>query len=195
MKRIDEIKSLVYKFENLGIERSQNGSILIGKAPFAGVNAWLNTIYPTLEQKDIKELESLLKTPVPTNYKSFLLNFSNGLNILLSTFYLDGIRMQLGRDVEASRQPYSIITTNIHERPRNAKDNYFFIGGYNWNSSHLYIDTETNIVHYCKRWDATSLFQWTSFEDMLISEIERIYKHFDEEGKELDEDVATTPVS
>ena len=53
-------------------------------------------------------------------------------------------------------QPFSIITANIRERPRNAADDHFFIGGYDWDGSYLYIDKRTSTVHYCDRDDATS---------------------------------------
>jgi hypothetical protein len=187
-------KELVFKFEKLGIRKISNGAILIGKAPHIAPEAWLNELYPTLNEVDIAELESELNKKIPIVYKNFLIEFSNGLSILNATFSLDGLRGNYDRTTDGSRQPFSLITPNIYERPKNAKSNFFFIGGYNWDGSHLYIDTETNFVHYCKRWDATSLYQWSSFDEMLYSEIERIYKLFDEEGKEINEDVTTTPI-
>ena len=135
-----------------------------------------------------------MKTEIPESYKDFLMNFSNGLILLSSTLSLYGLQRQLNRSLSVnSRQPYSIITSNIYERPNNAKDNYFFIGGYNWDGSHLYIDKETNTVHCCERWDATSKFQWTNLNEMLVSEINRLYNLFDDEGKEIDEDISTLP--
>uniref|UniRef100_UPI0026027B85 hypothetical protein n=1 Tax=Chryseobacterium sp. TaxID=1871047 RepID=UPI0026027B85 len=59
--------------------------------------------------------------------------------------------------------------------------------------SRLYIDKDTNIVHCCERWDATSKVQWSSFEEMLLSELKRLYRLFDDEGKEIDEDASTLP--
>jgi hypothetical protein len=193
MNYFEKVKKELYKFENLGIETTENGAILIGKAPHIGAMAWLNELYPILNDDDITILEQKLNTEIPVAYKFFLMNYSNGLNVFVSTFYLDGIRKQIGRSVEASRQPYSIITTNTQERPKNAKDNYFFIGGYNWDGSHLYIDKETNKVHCCDRYDATSLSEWNSFEEMIVSEIKRIGIFFDSNGVEIDEDFSTLP--
>jgi hypothetical protein len=190
----NDLKELIYKFENLEKGSSSDGAILIGKAPFIGTKAWLNIMYPVLSDKEIVWLESELKTTIPEDYKQFLSDFSNGLIILSSTFSLYGLRRQINRDIKANvRQPYSILTPNIFERPKNAKDNYFFIGGYNWDGSHLYIDKETNRVHCCERWDATSKMQWTSFEEMITSEIKRLYLLFDHEGKEIDRDQKTIP--
>jgi hypothetical protein len=193
MKHKEKLLSLLYQFKDLGIEQTKNDVILIGKANFVGNNAWLNKIYPTLSTEDCNNLELQIKTNLPLEYKIFLTQYSNGLNVLLSTFSLYGLRKEIGRSVDGSRQPYSIITPNLFERPTNSKDSFFFIGGYNWDGSHLYIDKETNKVHFCARWDATSLLSWNSLEDMLLSEIERIYKLFDRDGRELDENNPTTP--
>ncbi|MBS1605312.1 MAG: hypothetical protein JST42_21790 [Bacteroidetes bacterium] len=94
----------------------------------------------------------------------------------------------------ASRQPFSPDISNIDERPENAKESYFFIGGYSWDGSKLYIDKATNLVHYCGRRDATSLYQWSSFEEMLVSEVRRICGLFDDKGVVKDPNRYTTPI-
>lgn len=189
-----EILNLLHKFADLGIGKSSDGATMIGKAPHVGPKAWLNILFPTLKKEELFYLSEELKTEIPKEYADFLLNFSNGLNVLSSTFSLYGLRKQINRDIEANvRQPYSIITPNLYERPHNAKDSYFFIGGYNWDGSHLYIDKETNIVHCCERWDATSRKQWNSLEEMILSKIKRLYKLFDDNGVEFDEDKETIP--
>ncbi|MDP4204239.1 MAG: SMI1/KNR4 family protein [Bacteroidota bacterium] len=192
---MNSYKDLIFKFEYLGIEKSiSTGETLIGKAPHIAPAAWLNSIYLPLRENDVKLLEDELGTNIPIDYRNFLTKFSNGLDILVGTFSLDGLRRNYIRSVDESRQPFSIITKNIEERPYNAKDSYFFIGGYKWDGSCIYIDKETNIVHYCDRDDATSLFQWNSFEEMLISELHRTYLLFDDKGVKINEDVWTTPI-
>ncbi|MCD0464945.1 SMI1/KNR4 family protein [Flavobacterium sp. ENC] len=194
MNYLEVLKKELYKFENLGVQKSENGTILIGKAIHVAPLAWLNKIYPILGDEDILLLGKELKTEIPKDYKFFLTNFSNGLNIFVSTFSMYGLRKELGRSIEASRQPFSIFTPNLQERPKNAKDNYFFIGGYNWDGSKLYIDNVTNKVHYCAEWDATSLYEWNSFEEMIVSEVKRITSLFDEKGIILNINKHTTPI-
>lgn len=194
MNYFEQIKKELYKFENLGIETSLNGAILIGKAPHVAQFAWLNSIYPVLDEQNILQLETELKTSIPADYKSFLLNYCNGLGIFVSKFSLYGLRKELGRTIEASRQPFSIITPNTIEKPKNSKESYFFIGSYKWDGSKLYLDKETNKVHYCDRWDATSLYEWNSFEEMIVSEVRRITNLFDDRGIILNENMHTTPV-
>lgn len=184
---------MVFKFECLGAHVAENGAIFIGKAPFLGREAWLNKIYPSLTHEEILELETSLNQSFPVEFKRFLNEFSNGLNILSSTLSIYGLRKKLGRSVEASRQPYSILTPNKIERPPNSKDNFLFIGGYNWDGSLIYIDIETSKIHCCSSESAISKFCWQSFDEMLISEIKRLYTLVNEIGKELNEGTKTIP--
>lgn len=106
MNYIEKVKKEFYRFEDLGIQKSENGTVLIGKAPHIAPLAWLNKIYPSLNEGDILLLEKELDTEIPEAYKHFLTNFSNGLNIFVATFSLDGLRKDMGRSVEASRQAF-----------------------------------------------------------------------------------------
>ena len=173
---------------------SENGTILIGRAPHIAEQAWLHSIHPVLNERDIVTLESELNAEIPKDYKWFLLNCSNGLKIFVSKFYLYGLRKELGRSIEASGQPYALVISNVDERPENAKESYFFIGGYSWDGSKIYIDTQTNEVHFCARWDATSLFKWSSFEEMIYSEVKRVTALFNKNGVIINPDLFTTPV-
>lgn len=195
MNYFAEIKNELFEFKHLGEETvAETGALLIGRAPHVAPQAWLHKIYPVLSNDDIAKLETDLRTTIPNEYKHFLQHCSNGLNVFVSEFSLDGLRKQLGRSIAASRQPYGLDIPNVDERPENAKDSYFFIGGYSWDGSKLYIDKETKKVHYCARWDATSLYQWNSFEEMLLSEVKRLINLFDENGVIINENLFTTPV-
>lgn len=111
-------RDLIYRFQNQGIEESQStGAILIEKAPHIAPEAWLNTLYPPLSKNDVQALEKELGMEIPIDYKKFLLDVSNGLDILVGTFCLDGLRRNYKRSTDESRQPFSIITANIRERP------------------------------------------------------------------------------
>ncbi len=195
MNYFEEIKKELFKYKRLGEETvPETGALLIGHAPHIAREAWLHKIYPVLSNNDITSLETNLQTTIPTVYKYFLQQYSNGLNLFVAEFSLDGLRKELGRSVAASRQPFDLSIPNIDERPDNARDSYFFIGGYSWDCSKLYIDKETNKVHYCDRWDATSLYEWNSFEEMLLSEIKRLSSLFDEDGVIINKGLHTTPV-
>ncbi|HEX5152216.1 MAG TPA: SMI1/KNR4 family protein [Parafilimonas sp.] len=191
---IDSIEKLKI-YSSLGEKKTENGSTLIGKAPHIAPYAWLNTIYSPLSDEQILELEKQIDVKVPDCYKSFL-KISNGLQVLHS-LSLYGLRFNFKRTIEeAEQQPFSIITPNTLEKPKNAGKNIFYIGGYSsGDGAWLYIDLQTNIVHLCKKWKVKSLYQWSSFEVMLSSEIERLLQLFDKNGKKLNPNKNTLPIS
>jgi SMI1 / KNR4 family (SUKH-1) len=194
MDYFEQIKEYIKKYEHLGIEVLNNGTTLVGKAPHVAEMAWSHELFSPLSNEDILKIENEIKTKIPESYKKFLLEKGNGIRLFVTTFSLYGLRKELGRTFEAAAQPFSIITPNTIEKPKNAKENHFFIGGYGYDASKLYIDTLTGKVHYSKRRDATSLFEWNSFEEMLLSEVKRIFPLFDEQGKELVDDIEILPV-
>ena len=189
-----KIKDLVYKFSNLGIEKSiETGAIKIGHAPYIAPLTYLNCLFPIINDEQINYIETEIKKSLPKSFAQFMKYFSNGLDILTDTICLYGLRFHYIRTVEMSWQPYDIIECNNFERPNNATHDMVFIGGYNWDGSKLYM-TPDEKVHYCARWDATSLKTWDSLTGMLIEEIERLYTLFDDHGVELDPDRPTTPL-
>ncbi len=194
MDHYEKIKKQLYHYSYLGIRESQLGATLIGKAPHIAPEAWLNSIYPTLNDGEIEGLEQSLGVKIPFSFKEFLNQFSNGLTVMTDSLYLYGKRNNHNRgSIEFVRQPYDIIEFNQYETPKNASKELFFIGGYNWDSSHLYMLPDQT-VHYCRRYDATSLLSWDSLSTMLEAEISRLYSLFDSKGVKVDNKAPTTPV-
>lgn len=90
-----EILNILYKFDYLGVETLTDGAVLIDKAPFKGSQAWLNILYPVLDSSELNFLKNELRSDIPFEYQCFLQNFSNGVNVLSSTFSLYGLRKQV----------------------------------------------------------------------------------------------------
>ncbi len=180
-------------FGHLGEKQLPDGTLLIGKAPHIAPNAWLHCIYAPLNKENIMSLQNNLSIQIPNDYKSFL-EISNGIGVFNTTLSLYGLRRNYKRNIDDVWQPFNIKTTNSMERPDNADKDFFFIGGYDWDGSLLYIDSKTNETHLCTREDATPFYSWVNFEDMLKSEIKRLIKLFDKYGKELNPDESTLPV-
>jgi hypothetical protein len=170
-----------------------NGTLLIGKAPHIAPQAWLHTIYPPITNIQIQELELKLGNSIPKKYKTFLFN-TNGLNVFNTTLNLFGYRSNYNRNVLDAKQPFNILTPNINERPKNADENYFFIGFYDWDGSLIYIDSSTNKVHLSKRDNAKSLYQWNNFQEMIENEIERLIALHEKDGKEKNQEHSTLPI-
>lgn len=192
----DTLLKLIDRFNHLGVEYvSATGATLVGRALHIGSEAWLNSIYDTVSESDVTAMEKSMGREIPIQYREFLLNCSNGLNIMSTTLCLFGCRKLVGRDITASRQPFDLVTLNTYksERPKNATSNLFFFGGYDWDGSQVYL-TDDGRVHFCSPNDCTSLKSWNSLDNFLLSEIQRIFLSFDDNGFELDETAPMLPV-
>lgn len=177
-KALNRLKS----FDHLGEERLEDGTLLVGRAPHIAPMAWLHRIYSPLTNEQIKILEEQLNLEIPVSYKLFL-RVTNGLDVF-NCFSLDGMRKSYSRNINDVWQPFDIITPNTIERPKKAKRNIFYIGGYSSeDGARLYLNSDDNSVHLCERWKTKSLYKWNSFDEMLLSEISRLTALFDERGK------------
>ncbi len=184
----------MFKLSHLGVWNfSQEGGFFIGKAPHRGIRAWQNRIYPKISMTEIEIMENEMHRQIAPSYIRFLTSFSNGLDIFNGTLALYGYRYSFRRDETHDQQPFNLVWINKREKPWNSTDDMFFIGTYNWDYSFLYV-TPDQKVHICHREDATSLFTWDSIEDMLLSEIKRIYTLFDDRGVAIDPKHPTTPI-
>lgn len=192
MNYFEEISNLLLQYKHLGEQFLEDGTLLIGKVPEVALNAWLHEIYPPLNHAELLKLENDLERVVPNSYKYYLTSFSNGLNIFNDTLSFYGLRKMEGRSMVKVWQPYSLYTINILERVTNSKDSFFYIGGYGWDGSLLYIDELTNRVHHCTKDSSKSLNSWDNFETMVVKEVKRLVGIYEKIGvKILDE--KTTP--
>lgn len=183
MDWIDLKEEYIIPYKVLGVIEYPNGTIKYGHFPEVAPKAYLITVFAPIGSKEIKIVESALSKDIPLEYARFLSACSNGLNLFITCFSLYGYMEKIDRRSDAIPMPFSLEMLNRYERPRNSKDSFFFIGGYNCDGSKLYIDIETGKVHYCKRNNSTSLYCWESFDAMLISEMKRLTSLFDEAGR------------
>lgn len=186
---------LMMRYSHLGTRKVEaTGAFLIGHAPHIASEAWLNSVYPCLSERDTLELEALLGTTIPPEYRHFLQNISNGMNVLVDEFCLFGKRKNYIRtSMDATRQPFS-LSDALEEKPRNATTDMFFIGGYSWDGSKLYIDKRDNKINFCQRYDCTPQKSWSNLEEMFLDEIPRLYSLFDDNGIPYDETQSTLPI-
>ena len=189
-----ELENLLMRFSHLGVAHSKNGALLIGKAPHIAELAWLNVMYPCATEAEICDLEKRLGNAIPDVYRDFLMNVSNGLNIMNCTLALHGCRTSYNRADFESRYPFNIEDVQKSERPKNATPEMFFFASYNYDCSKLYLNSSDNKIYYCDRYDATPLKSWDSLSDMITSEIERIFGLFDTDGRTYNRMAPTTPV-
>jgi len=176
----------------LGQRVLSDGTRLIGPAPHVGRAAWLHIIFRALEEREIGGLREKLDN-LPEAFRGFLAR-QNGLSIFSDALSIYGLRVSYARTGDAAYQPYSILTPNVHERPRDAPSSAFFVGGYSGDGSLLYIDeAENGRVIRCDRETAASLNCWTNMTAMLDSEALRLAFLYDAQGRCIDPNRPTTP--
>ena len=169
-----ELENLLMRFSHLGVTHSKNGALLIGKAPHIAEFAWLNVMYPCVTEAEVCDLEKRLGVAIPEVYKDFLMNVSNGFDIMNCTLALHGCRTSYDRS---------------------DLDSWYLLGTYEYDGSKLYLNTLDDKIYYCDRYDATPLKAWDSLSAMLTSEIERIFGLFDADGRIFSRMAPTTPVA
>ena len=189
-----DLEKLLMRFSHLGVTHLKNGALLIGKAPHIAEYAWLNVMYPCATETEIYDLEKRLGCAIPEVYRNFLMNVSNGFDIMNCTLALHGCRTSYNRSDLDSWYPFSLEDIQKNERPKNATQEMFFFASYNYDCSKLYLNTSDNKIYYCDRYDATPLKSWDSLSAMLTSEIERIFGLFDADGRISNRMAPTTPV-
>ena len=189
-----DLEKLLMRFSHLGVTHSKNGALLIGKAPHIAEYAWLNVMYPCATETEIYDLEKRLGCAIPEVYRNFLMNVSNGFDIMNCTLALHGCRTSYNRSDLDSWYPFSLEDIQKNERPKNATQEMFFFASYNYDCSKLYLNTSDNKIYYCDRYDTTPLKSWDSLSDMITSEIERIFGLFDADGRISNRMAPTTPV-
>ena len=80
-----ELENLLMRFSHLGVTHSKNGALMIGKAPHIAEFAWLNVMYPCITEAEVCDLEKKLGCAIPEVYRNFLMNVSNGFDIILKS--------------------------------------------------------------------------------------------------------------
>jgi len=194
MSAFIEIMKYIQAFEKYGCKEYENGTKLYGHAPFIATKAYNFRIFSPVSEQEIVKLEQDMHREIPIAYRSFLMKNANGLNLFNTTLCFDGLRKSYCRSLDATPEPFSLSELNRFERPKNAKESYFFIGGYDSDLSKLYINSDDGTVHFCKRWDATSLLQWNSFEEMILSETRRLLTLHSDRGEALVSHEKTLPI-
>jgi len=176
----------------LGTKALKDGTLLVAPAPHVAPQAWLHKVFPGLTDAELARLEKMLKREIPDDLHRFLKTM-NGVSLFSESLDLYGLRKGGGRGIEAAWQPYSILTPNAEERPRDAGEEHFFFGAYGYDGSGLVLDCRTLRVTRCSRGTVKPLNTWECFDVMIEKEAERLSKLFDGQGRPKDPDAPTTP--
>lgn len=188
----DEIMGVILEAERLGSQQLSTGVRLIGHVPHVAPEAYLHSLYPALDDEQVVSLEQQVGRSLTSELKKFL-GRANGVQLFSDAFTIEGLRHSYVRIGPESHQPYSMSTANIPERPRDADPSIVFFGGYEWDGSALGMSPDSPVVYRFERGSTKVLNQWASFSEMLLSEVHRLSKLFDNEGRRISADTPTTP--
>ena len=172
MEYVRYIQALIEEQKALGAVEEEVVS-RYGHIPRLAPEAYNIYTFAPLTDEQLALLERVLNREVPKQYKIFLTLFSNGMHIFLRCLNLYGLQGSINRKL-GIQGPFDLSIPNVYERPSNADASCFFIGGYSYDGSKLYMRSGSQKVFYCPRWDITPLKEWNSFSEMLIEEIQRL---------------------
>ena len=172
MEYVRYIQALIEEQKALGAVEGEVVSEY-GHTPLIAPEAYNIYTFAPLTEERLALLEQNIGREIPCQYRTFLTNVSNGMHIFHRCLSLDGLQGSINRDL-GIQGPFDLSDTNVYERPKNADSNCFFLGGYSYDGSLLYIKDDVSTVYYCARRDATPLKEWNSFSEMLIEEIQRL---------------------
>ncbi len=189
---ITPMRNRMERFSGLGVDKTENGTILYGSVPFIGEKAYLHTIYSPLTSEEVDTLEKQIGMKLPGQLDDFYRE-CNGLHYFIDTLTFYGLRSRPGRGADAFYQPYDLRTPNIEERIRGAGDEIIFFAWYDWDGSFVYTKTNDSRIFFCKNDSVTPLKEWSSLRDFLVEETERISSLFDANGRLIDESASTLP--
>lgn len=195
MTNFAQLRELILEAKGLGYEITPNGAELFGFVldEEFGIKRWWHYLFPALTITQQDELQESCKTQIPSSLREFL-SHSNGVNLFSDALCIYGLR--LGNDrTSKEAYPYAMDIPNTFERPEDAKPNHLFIGGFNWDGTLLYMDTETGKVYRCQKRTVKPINEWPDFWTMLLSEAKRIKSLFAPSGSKLDLSAPTSPDS
>ena len=180
MEYVRYIQALIEEQKALGAVEGEVVS-KYGHIPQLAPEAYNIYTFAPLTDEQLALLERVLNREVPKQYRAFLTHVSNGMHIFHRCLSLEGLQGSINRKL-GIQGPFDLSIPNVYERPSNADASCFFIGGYSYDASHLYMRSGSQKVFYCPRWDITPLKEWNSFSEMLIEEIQRLKSLHDADG-------------
>ena len=172
MEYVRYIQALIEEQKALGAVEEEVVS-RYGHIPQLAPEAYNIYTFAPLTEEQLALVERVLNREVPKQYRAFLTHVSNGMHIFHRCLSLEGLQGSINRKL-GIQGPFDLSIPNVYERPSNADASCFFIGGYSYDASKLYMKDDSDKVYYCARRDATPLKEWNSFSEMLIEEIQRL---------------------
>lgn len=187
-----QFRGVLEQWAPLGICMTASGARLIGHVPHVAELAYLHSLYPGLSPAELDDLVGRMCRPIPMPYAAFL-RLTNGAKLFSGSLALSGLRRNYVRNTEQARQPYALEIDNMEHRPGDAPQDAFIIGGYSYDGSLLWIDQDLRVHRSAQACCYPILNTWSSFDEMLLAEVDRLATLFDKSGRMRNGESETVP--
>jgi hypothetical protein len=190
------LASLLKRIEawtKLGCKESADGSRLVGHTPRDFPEAYLHRFFAPRSRTEWQAYGVNLPKSLQELYSE-----CNGFSLFHGALETYGIRAHYKRYISAQFQPFDLIThdrehRNIwHPLPKQSPDQRVFFGGYG-DGSGIFVVGESPSVYRVVRNKSAPSNEWTSIQNFLKSEFDRINKLFTPEGYLLRTNLRTAP--
>lgn len=173
---------------------TSNGSTLLKNVPKVAPKAYLHYLFSPLGEKQINYMEGELAYSLPEELRAFYRQM-NGLKLFGGAMYLNGLRTDSARTVEANnQQPFDILLPNSLNHAYHIP-NTIYLGAYKFDGSVIGYNVADGSIHRQLKTDKVRLNTWASMSEFLDSEYRRLKTLFDEDGLKKEGVTATTPAT
>lgn len=167
----------------LGCKLLENGAELIGHVPRIAPQAYLHTVFPPLCDDDLEQLEFDVGRAIPAPLRR-LYHRTNGLDLFVGQLAVHGLRRTYVRSGAAIRQPFSVVTPNVIERPRRAQRDWVFFSTFCEDGSAGVIRADETVFR-CLPPRIRAVEMWPSLDTFLINQAQRLVDQFGPTGDGL----------
>lgn len=159
------------------------GGVLLGRTPHVAEFAYLARVYDAAPPGQVRAWAAAHDRD--NAYLSFLTEVANGLGV--ANISLFGVTEHIDRSGWGAGQAISLDYGNVVERPSGLDETDMVIGGIvGWSSRGSYVMDREGAVRLTHHHDGTDVAaKWPDLPDMLCSELTRISRLHDREGREL----------
>jgi hypothetical protein len=159
------------------------GGILFGHTPHVAEFAYLARVYDAAPPDQVRAWATAHDWDNP--YLAFLTEVANGLSF--ANVNLFGVIEQIDRSGRGAGQAISLDYGNVVERPVGLDETDMVIGGIvGWSSKGSYVMGREGAVRLTHHKDGADVAaEWPDLHSMLRSELTRVARLHDQEGREL----------
>lgn len=185
-----DLLSLVSKFRRFDDHENANASFRT-RVPWIGPEAYLHIVYKPALPKLLSEAAE--RWSFPAEIFDFL-KHQNGAMLFSGSLNLYGVvdpERLLNREDRFSLPPFNLERENTSWKFH--PERLLVIAGYRLDGSRVCIDRTDRRIHIFQKGQRIPLASWATFEEWLLSEVERLTDLFDESGRRTSPEAQTGP--